>query len=71
MRGERRFDLVIGADGLHSNVRGLVFGPQERFEKQLGYVVAAFEADGYRPRDEDVYVMYGEPGRMLGRVRLA
>ena len=26
--GERRFDLVIGADGLHSNVRRLVFGPQ-------------------------------------------
>ena len=41
--GERRFDLVIGADGLHSNVRGLVFGPQDRFEKQLGYVVAAFD----------------------------
>ena len=58
---------VIGADGLHSNVRRLVFGQQERFEKQLGYVVAAFEARGYCPRDEDVYVIYGEPGRMLGR----
>ena len=68
--GERRFDVVIGADGLHSNVRRLVFGPQERFEKQLGYVVAAFEARGYRPRDEDVYVIYGEPGRMLGRFAL-
>ena len=68
--GERRFDLVIGADGLHSNVRGLVFGPQDRFEKQLGYVVAAFEARGYRPRDEDVYLIYGEPGRMLGRFAL-
>ena len=68
--GERRFDLVIGADGLHSNVRRLVFGPQDRFEKQLGYVVAAFEARGYRPRDEDVYLIYGEPGRMLGRFAL-
>lgn len=67
---ERRFDLVIGADGLHSAVRRLVFGPQERFEKRLGYMVAAFEARGYRPRDDDVYVMYGEPGRMLGRVAL-
>jgi 2-polyprenyl-6-methoxyphenol hydroxylase-like FAD-dependent oxidoreductase len=38
--GERRFDLVIGADGLHSDVRRLVFGPQHQFEKQLGYVVA-------------------------------
>ena len=68
--GERRFDLVIGADGLHSNVRRLVFGPQDQFEKQLGYMVAAFEAPGYRPRDEDVYVIYGEPGRMLGRFAL-
>jgi 2-polyprenyl-6-methoxyphenol hydroxylase-like FAD-dependent oxidoreductase len=68
--GERRFDLVIGADGLHSAVRRLAFGPQQQFEKHLGYVVAAFEAEGYTPRDEDVYVMYGAPGRMLGRVTL-
>ncbi len=67
---ERRFDLVIGADGLHSNVRRLAFGPQDRFEKQLGYLVAAFEVRGYRPRDDDVYVMYNEPGRMLGRFAL-
>lgn len=68
--GERRFDLVMGADGLHSAVRRLAFGPQDRFEKRLGYTVAAFEADGYRPRDDDVYVMYGKPGHMLGRVTL-
>jgi 2-polyprenyl-6-methoxyphenol hydroxylase-like FAD-dependent oxidoreductase len=66
----RRFDLVVGADGLHSRVRGLVFGSEERFEKQLGYVAAAFEVHGYRPRDEDVYVIYGEPSLMLGRVAL-
>jgi len=68
--GERRFDLVIGADGLHSAVRRLAFGPQDHFEKRLGYVVAAFEASGYRPRNEDVYVTYSEPGRMVGRVSL-
>ena len=67
---ERRFDLVVGADGLHSAVRGLAFGPQHEFEKHLGYVVAAFELSGYRPRDEDVYLMYGQPGRMLGRFTL-
>jgi 2-polyprenyl-6-methoxyphenol hydroxylase-like FAD-dependent oxidoreductase len=38
---ERRFDLVIGADGLHSNVRRLVFDSQDQFEKSLGYIVAA------------------------------
>jgi 2-polyprenyl-6-methoxyphenol hydroxylase-like FAD-dependent oxidoreductase len=69
--GKREFDLVVGADGLHSRVRRLVFGPQDRFEKQLGYVVAAFETSGYRPRDEDVYVMFSDPGHMLGRFTLA
>jgi 2-polyprenyl-6-methoxyphenol hydroxylase-like FAD-dependent oxidoreductase len=67
----RRFDLVVGADGLHSQVRRLAFGPDEPFEKRLGYVVAAFEAQGYRPRDPDVYVMYGRPGRMIGRFTLS
>jgi 2-polyprenyl-6-methoxyphenol hydroxylase-like FAD-dependent oxidoreductase len=67
---ERRFHLVIGADGLHSCTRTLAFGLQSRFEKHLGYAVAAFEARDYRPRDEDVYLMYGRPGRMLGRFTL-
>jgi len=66
----RRYDLVIGAGGLHSPVRTLVFGPEERFEKQLGYIAAAFEMEGYRPRDENVYVTYGEVGRLLGRFAL-
>ena len=68
--GERRFDLVIGADGLHSSVRRLVFGPQQSFERYLGYTVAAFETRGYRRRDENVYLMYGQPGHMVGRVAL-
>lgn len=63
----RNFDLVIGADGLHSRVRELVFGPQSQFEKYLGYKVAAFEVDGYRPRDELAYVMYTEVGQQVGR----
>ena len=67
---ERFFDLVIGADGLHSTVRRLVFGPQERFEKHLGYTVAAFEVSGYKPRDEDVYVICEQPGRRVGRFSL-
>ena len=68
--GRRRFDLVVGADGLHSAVRRLAFGPQQQFERPLGYAVAAFEVSGYRPRDEDIYLMYGQPGRMLGRFTL-
>jgi 2-polyprenyl-6-methoxyphenol hydroxylase-like FAD-dependent oxidoreductase len=68
--GLRRFDCVIGADGLHSAVRKLAFGPQWQFETDLGYRVAAFEARGYRPRDDDVYLIYGQPGRMVGRFTL-
>lgn len=68
--GERRFDLVVGADGLHSNVRRLVFGAQERFEAHLGYTVAAFEVAGYRPRDEGVYVLHSAPGRQIARFAL-
>jgi 2-polyprenyl-6-methoxyphenol hydroxylase-like FAD-dependent oxidoreductase len=67
---ERRFDLVIGADGLHSIVRTLAFGPQEKYEKHLGYMAAAFEVSGYRPRDDNVYVIYERPGRQLGRFAL-
>ena len=64
---QRQFDLVVGADGLHSVVRELVFGAQQQFEKYLGYTAAAFETEGYRPRDENVYVCYAEPGRQVGR----
>ena len=68
--GEREFSLVIGADGLHSSIRKLVFGPQDRFEKRLGYAVAAFEVSGYWARDNDVYVTFNEPGRMAARLAL-
>ena len=64
------FDLVVGADGLHSRVRELVFGPERRFERYLGIKVAAFEVEGYRPRDELVYVMYTEVGQQVSRFAL-
>ncbi|MFF4381698.1 FAD-dependent monooxygenase [Kitasatospora sp. NPDC001547] len=38
----RDFDLVVGADGLHSNTRRLVLGPEERFHRYLGHVFAGF-----------------------------
>jgi 2-polyprenyl-6-methoxyphenol hydroxylase-like FAD-dependent oxidoreductase len=63
----READLVIGADGLHSRVRQLAFGPEAEFEVPLGYHVAAFEAEGYRPRDELAYVSHGVPGRQVSR----
>jgi 2-polyprenyl-6-methoxyphenol hydroxylase-like FAD-dependent oxidoreductase len=38
----RRFDLVVGADGLHSALRAIVFGPRERFVRHLGRVLAFY-----------------------------
>ena len=63
----REFDLLIGADGLHSRIRQLVFGPENQFEKYMGYKVAAFAVEGYRPRDELVYMTYTEVGQQVGR----
>ncbi|UXA07892.1 FAD-binding domain [Mycobacterium sp. SMC-2] len=68
--GTREFDLVIGADGLHSNVRRLVFGAERQFEHYLGCKVAACVVEGYRPRDELAYVTYATPGRQLARFAL-
>jgi 2-polyprenyl-6-methoxyphenol hydroxylase-like FAD-dependent oxidoreductase len=38
----RRFDLVVGADGLHSALRAMVFGPSERFVRHLGHALAFY-----------------------------
>lgn len=38
----RTFDLVIGADGLHSTVRRLAFGPEKRYVRHLGYYAATW-----------------------------
>lgn len=63
-----RFDLVIGADGLHSAVRRLVFGEDAPFERYLGYCVAAFSVKSYPHRDPHAYMTYGEPGRQIWRI---
>lgn len=35
-----RYELVVGADGLHSNVRKLAFGPERDYVRHFGYYVA-------------------------------
>jgi 2-polyprenyl-6-methoxyphenol hydroxylase-like FAD-dependent oxidoreductase len=69
--GQRsRFDLVIGADGLHSAVRTLVFDAPTEHERFLGYVAAAFSTDAYPHREEHTYVSFAEPGRQVSRYAL-
>ncbi|MEV5239436.1 FAD-dependent monooxygenase [Streptomyces cinnamoneus] len=41
------FDLVIGADGLHSTVRRLAFGPEDEYVSHLGYYAAAWSLPNY------------------------
>ncbi|MER7370089.1 FAD-dependent oxidoreductase [Nonomuraea wenchangensis] len=40
--GTERADLLIGADGLHSATRALVFGPEENYRLDLGHRVAVY-----------------------------
>jgi 2-polyprenyl-6-methoxyphenol hydroxylase-like FAD-dependent oxidoreductase len=65
-----RFDLVVGADGLHSHVRALAFGPEAQFERFLDSYVAAFRVRGYPHRDELTFVSHTERGRQAARVSL-
>lgn len=57
----RQFDLVVGADGLHSNVRRQVFGEEARFVRDLGAYASIFTMqspvalDGWE-------LMYSMPG---------
>jgi 2-polyprenyl-6-methoxyphenol hydroxylase-like FAD-dependent oxidoreductase len=44
-----RADLLIGADGLHSSVRALAFGPEERYRRDLHHFVAAYSLPGPPP----------------------
>lgn len=57
------FDLLIGADGVHSNTRALVFGPEEQFSRYLGYMVACYPLTD-RYNIGRAWKMYVEPGRM-------
>ena len=43
----RRFDLVVGADGLHSGVRRLAFGTEERFRRYLGGYIAVYSVPNF------------------------
>ncbi|WP_327144785.1 FAD-dependent monooxygenase [Nocardia sp. NBC_01327] len=58
------FDYVVGADGLHSNVRRLAFGPESQFVRHMGIYVATLPVDRVYG-DADEVVMYNMPGRSI------
>ena len=62
---QRRFDLVIGADGVHSAVRRLAFGPEDRFVKHLGYYVAGWDVPNEWDQPRGL-LLHNAPGRMMG-----
>ncbi|WP_095011076.1 FAD-binding domain [Tsuneonella mangrovi] len=66
----RRVDLVVGCEGIHSQVRDLVFGPEQQFERYLGYAFAALILPDFPVRDEDVYLLHGVPGKSAARFSL-
>jgi len=64
---EQRFDLVVGADGVQSRVRRLVFGPPESFIRRLGYRTLAFVIDdaALHARIGDAFCTLTTPGRQV------
>jgi 2-polyprenyl-6-methoxyphenol hydroxylase-like FAD-dependent oxidoreductase len=60
----RRFDLVVGADGLHSRVRRLTLGPESQFLTHLGLCIATTPL-GQAPAERHTVLMHNAPGRAV------
>ncbi|WP_336085706.1 FAD-dependent monooxygenase [Nocardia sp. SSK8] len=64
----RTFDLVLGADGIHSRVRALAFGPESDYVTHLGhyYCVAGASrwSDAATPRERARGYAHNTPGRL-------
>jgi len=61
----RDFDLVIGADGLHSTVRALAYGDESRFLRHLDTYLAVFSVPNHLDLDH-WQIFHQQPGRMAG-----
>ncbi|MDM5197239.1 FAD-dependent monooxygenase [Fictibacillus enclensis] len=60
-------DLLVGADGIHSKVRKLVFGEEENYVHSMGYQTVAFTFDKtskYNKTDH-TFDTITEPGRQV------
>ena len=65
------FDLVVGADGIHSRVRRLAFGPERDYVRHLGYYYCVAGAPGWghdaRRRERLTARAWNAPGRVAAR----
>src|SRR5215470_6196391 len=59
----REFALVVGADGLHSNVRAIAFGDKSRFVRDLGLYLCVYTVPNYLKLDR-MEMQYSELGRV-------
>ncbi|QIB47928.1 FAD-dependent oxidoreductase [Streptomyces aureoverticillatus] len=59
---QRTFDLVIGADGMHSHTRESLFGPEEQFHRYLGYCFAIFTMPNTFGLSREL-MMWNTPGK--------
>ena len=61
-------DLLVGADGIHSTVRRLVFGQEQRFLRYLGFHTAAFRFDDptLRAAIGDRFCLTDTVGKQMG-----
>lgn len=57
------FDIVVGADGIHSTTRRLIFGPEEDYIRHLGPIVAIWDEEK-TDRQHSTGITYNLPGRM-------
>ncbi|MEU6673607.1 FAD-dependent monooxygenase [Streptomyces sp. NPDC046925] len=60
--GRRTFDMVFGADGMHSRTREFLFGPEEQFHRYLGYCFAGFTMRNTLGLSDEL-MMWNTPGR--------
>ena len=60
----RSFDLLVGADGLHSNVRNLIFGDELQFEKYYGYYTSSFTINKFSFEGR-AFSMYNVPFKQV------
>jgi 2-polyprenyl-6-methoxyphenol hydroxylase-like FAD-dependent oxidoreductase len=65
------FDLVVGADGTHSRVRALTFGPEKRFRRPLGLAHAWFTLpeQASTPALDGWFLVHNAPGRLVVEAR--